>query len=133
MPTLDGTDGAAAFTDTNRGDVRPKQVNPGAGEAGRTKGQPLGKGPSVHEEGLSKADIVQSEVREVKEDNWQHRSLGMKCMTCMWFVEKPAKGGGPHLDATLGRCRRHAPSMHGWPVMFESDWCGDHKIDEEKV
>ena len=34
MPTLEGTDGAAAFTATNRGDVDPAQVNPGAGSVG---------------------------------------------------------------------------------------------------
>jgi hypothetical protein len=33
----------------------------------------------------------------------------------------------------LGRCRRHAPTMSGFPVMYDTDWCGDHKIDEEKV
>ena len=64
-----------------------------------------------------------------KEDNWKHRSLGMRCATCMWFVEKARKTA----PGVLGRCRRHAPSMHGWPVMFDTDWCGDHKIDEEKV
>lgn len=30
----------------------------------------------------------------------------------------------------LGRCRRHAPTMNGYPVVFESDWCGDHKLNE---
>jgi hypothetical protein len=23
--------------------------------------------------------------------------------------------------------------MNGWPVMFPGDWCGDHKLDEEKL
>jgi len=57
-------------------------------------------------------------------DNWQHRSSGMVCATCMWWVEK---GNG------LGRCRRRAPTMNGWPALYHTDWCGDHKLDENKV
>jgi len=30
----------------------------------------------------------------------------------------------------VGRCRRHAPSMNGYPVVFPDDWCGDHKLNE---
>jgi hypothetical protein len=33
----------------------------------------------------------------------------------------------------VGRCRRHAPTMNGYPVVFEDDWCGDHKLDESKI
>ncbi len=60
------------------------------------------------------------------DDPWIHRSAGMKCQTCMWFVAKEGK-------ITLGRCRRHCPTMNGYPVVFPSDWCGDHKLDETKV
>ena len=59
------------------------------------------------------------------QDPWAHRSAGMKCVTCMWFVEKAP---GP-----IGRCRRHAPSMNGYPVVYRTDWCGDHKLDETKL
>jgi len=59
-------------------------------------------------------------------DNWKHRSKGMRCSTCMWFVEKAP-------SQELGRCRRHAPTMSGFPVVFATDWCGDHKIDEHKL
>lgn len=59
-------------------------------------------------------------------DNWKHRSSGMICATCMWFMHK---GDNPD----FGRCRRHAPTMAGWPAMFGTDWCGDHKLDESKV
>lgn len=63
-------------------------------------------------------------------DPWAHRSLGMRCATCMWFVAK----GLPYLGkAQMGRCRRHAPTMNGYPVVFANDWCGDHKLDEEKI
>jgi hypothetical protein len=68
----------------------------------------------------------------LNQDPWKHRSAGMKCATCMWFVEKytetqPAERGN------LGRCRRHAPTMSGFPAVFSSDWCGDHKLDENKL
>jgi hypothetical protein len=81
-------------------------------------------------------------------DNWKNRSEGMRCKTCMWFVPKKANiipayreqmtalewvenQKGRSFD--LGRCRRHAPTMSGWPVMFVNDWCGDHKLDENKI
>jgi hypothetical protein len=61
----------------------------------------------------------------VKEDNWVHRSEGMRCRTCMYYV---TKGGD------LGRCRRHAPAVsQGWPAVFVSDWCGDHKLDAQRL
>lgn len=64
------------------------------------------------------------------EDNWKHRSARMCCKTCIWFVEKAPVGDAP---AGLGRCRKHAPTLNGWPAVFEGDWCGDHKLDEEKL
>jgi hypothetical protein len=69
-------------------------------------------------------------------DPWMHRSVGMKCTSCMWFVAKVPESTAPmrELDekGMLGRCRRHAPSMNGYPVVFAADWCGDHKLDEAK-
>ena len=65
-------------------------------------------------------------------DPWKHRSQGMVCRTCMFFVEKYRTS--PALtDAPVGRCRRHAPTMQGYPAVFGHDWCGDHKRDENKV
>ena len=79
------------------------------------------------------------------EDNWQHRSNKMRCETCMWWVPKvtaafqvvdPA-GIEPLVNAfpkkMLGRCRRYAPTMAGWPAVFDTDWCGNHKMDENKI
>lgn len=65
------------------------------------------------------------------DDPWAHRSKGMRCSTCMWFVLKRAPERGPLNE--IGRCRRHAPTMSGYPVVFTTDWCGDHKLDETKV
>jgi hypothetical protein len=72
-------------------------------------------------------------------DNWQHRSEKMRCISCMWFVEKKKCYNSPAPETStkeaisqgsIGRCRRHAPSMNGFPVVFQSDWCGDHKLNE---
>ena len=68
----------------------------------------------------------------MNEDNWKHKSLSMTCTTCMWFVEK-AKIGNDVTTKALGRCRRHSPTLGGWPALWSNDWCGDHKIDEEKI
>jgi len=66
------------------------------------------------------------------QDPWIHRSSNMSCRTCIWFVEK-ARKEKDLLSSKLGRCRRHAPSMNGYPAVFENDWCGDHKVDENKI
>lgn len=92
-------------------------------------------------------------------DNWQNRSKGMRCGTCIVFAEKiPAPfflskqvpkeieekiaetvelGEFEPVRAVkakrLGRCRRHAPTLGGWPAVWSDDWCGDHKLDENKV
>ena len=65
-------------------------------------------------------------------DPWIHRSKGMSCSTCMWFVIK-TKSEGSENTAPIGRCRRHAPTTNGYPVVFETDWCGDHKLNENAV
>jgi len=62
-------------------------------------------------------------------DPWKHRSKRMSCETCMWFVFKQADDKPNH----VGRCRRHAPTMSGYPVVFGTDWCGDHKLDENRA
>ena len=71
-------------------------------------------------------------------DPWQNRSDGMRCKSCMWFAPKfPDEGwkfpepGVIEVPAiSIGRCRRHAPTMNGYPVVFVKDWCGDHKLNE---
>ena len=63
-------------------------------------------------------------------DNWKNRAAGMMCQTCMFWVRK-AKANGA--QSNLGRCRRHAPSPGGWVPVFETDWCGDHRLDENRT
>lgn len=65
-----------------------------------------------------------------EKDNWSHRSAGMKCNTCIWFVIKEIEDEKkPH----LGRCRKHCPSMNGFVPVYDTDWCGDHRLDENKA
>jgi hypothetical protein len=59
------------------------------------------------------------------QDNWQRRWDGLRCVSCMWYCPKPNPQG-----VLIGRCRRHAPTMQGYPVVYASDWCGEHKLDE---
>lgn len=74
----------------------------------------------------------------INDDPWKHRSKLMTCSTCMYFVPKvrdPGPSSEVNTIARLGRCRRHSPlaAGGGWPAVFETDWCGDHKLDENKV
>ena len=72
----------------------------------------------------------------MERDNWIHRSQNMTCSICMMFVrkEKAMPPGETVVEASaVGRCRRHAPTLGGYPVVFDSDWCYDHKLDENKI
>lgn len=63
-------------------------------------------------------------------DPWKHRSKSMSCATCMWFVLKVLANGKA---SVIGRCRKRAPTISGYPAVFVNDWCGDHKLDENKI
>ena len=71
--------------------------------------------------------LVSKEPRQ-NYDPWIHRSERMFCQTCLWFVLKEVDN--PSTTSVIGRCRRHAPTMNGYPVVFTYDWCGDHKLNE---
>ena len=68
-------------------------------------------------------------VSPAPQDPWAHRSDEMRCVSCMWYVEKFTPNRRVN---AIGRCRRHAPTMSGDPVVFSADWCGDHKLDERR-
>jgi len=72
---------------------------------------------------------TESERPPLPNDPWKHRSYAMRCQTCMFFVRKMASKN----VKIIGRCRRHAPTINGFPAVYPDDWCGDHKIDEEKI
>ncbi len=65
-------------------------------------------------------------------DPWKHRSKNMACVTCMWYIQKVKAEGSKNI-APIGRYRKHAPTMTGYPAVFGTDWCGDHKLDENKL
>lgn len=50
-------------------------------------------------------------------DNWEQKSIDMLCSKCMWYVNY--------------RCRRHAPTINGYPAVYPNDWCGDHKLSKD--
>ena len=71
-------------------------------------------------------------IDKVKVDMWAHRDSMMVCTSCMWFSLKVSY----ELDGDLmffGRCRRHAPTLSGFPAVYGNDWCGDHKMSEDYV
>lgn len=71
-----------------------------------------------------------AQIAKNSADPWIHRSDNMRCKSCIWFVPKKSD---IKLGYDIGRCRRHAPTMGGYPVVFVNDWCGDHRIDENKI
>lgn len=66
-------------------------------------------------------------------DNWKNRNEGMRCDTCTSYVPKTIKKKRRDVLSGLGRCRAKPPTMRGFPVVFEDDWCGWHRIDETKT
>jgi hypothetical protein len=79
--------------------------------------------------------LYRGPAQQAERDPWVHRSEGMSCRTCMFYVRKAAHpaAGGLKPPVELGRCRRHAPTMSGFPAVFPTDWCGDHKLDENRT
>lgn len=55
---------------------------------------------------------------------WENREEDAYCKNCVWFMSK--MNG-------LGRCRRHAPTIIGFPQVFENDICGDIRLDDRKI
>ena len=52
-------------------------------------------------------------------DNWAAMST-FCCETCMYYINF--------------RCRRHSPvGQEGWSAVYNTDWCGDHKITKLKM
>jgi hypothetical protein len=77
---------------------------------------------------------IDATVAKQAADPWVHRSDGMRCRTCIWFVSKEPQALTVTVKShEVGRCRRHAPTMGGYPVVYMTDWCGDHRLDENKI
>ena len=56
-------------------------------------------------------------------DNWSlgpGESSNGQCISCMHY--------------NTARCRRHAPKgQEGWPAVYPSDYCGDHKLPKRTM
>ncbi len=77
---------------------------------------------------------IDGTVAKQAADPWVNRSSGMRCRTCIWFVSKEPQALTVTVKShEVGRCRRHAPTMGGYPVVYMTDWCGDHRLDENKI
>lgn len=74
--------------------------------------------------------IYRNETKEkemsntTNKDNWKDKATGMICSTCTNYAPK---------NEYIGRCRRNAPTMKGFPPVFPSDWCGEHKMNDALV
>lgn len=69
-------------------------------------------------------------------DIGKHRSDKMLCDNCMWFKAKGiynTKLKPTCSDVKVGRCRKRAPTMGGFPVIFSNDWCGDFRLRENVI
>jgi hypothetical protein len=81
--------------------------------------------------GLEPRYTQEAESPPPSKDPWEHRAKNMRCDSCMWFALKSVSRH--ETIPVLGRCRRRAPTLNGYPAVYLSDWCGDHKMDEAKA
>lgn len=70
----------------------------------------------------------------MRDDLWSDRGAGRRCEHCMFWVEKVPKRATGKNYTIIGRCRRNAPVVEkGYPTSYPDDWCGEFKMDEEKI
>lgn len=66
-------------------------------------------------------------------------AIPLICSICTFFVRTDSYNHPEDTDQVastmqVGNCRRHSPqSGIGWPIVKGSNWCGDHKLDHEKL
>ena len=66
-------------------------------------------------------------------DPWEGRNKYRRCQKCMHYVPKLPTDTTRNYTM-IGRCRRHAPvCQEGYPVVYPTDFCGDFRMDEDKV
>ena len=63
-------------------------------------------------------------------DRWD-RQTDFGCNSCMFFV--PKKPSVQDVLTGQGRCRRNAPTLKGFPVVYVDDWCGEHKLGSNPI
>lgn len=57
-------------------------------------------------------------------DNWVAHTSTHTCKFCMWFKAKTNK---------VGRCIINAPTIKGFPVVYETDTCGEHRLNDKAL
>lgn len=78
----------------------------------------------------SERTFVDDQPGGSRQDNWGPLGRSrMICESCRFYVPRRSKDEG---TLTAGRCRRRAPTMDGFPVVWYDDWCGDHKLADPK-
>ena len=67
-------------------------------------------------------DTAQEQVRPTRlppASQMKQTAQPIRCDGCKWFT--PSNG-------MAGNCRKKSPTETGFPVVFVSDWCGDHVL-----
>ncbi len=52
----------------------------------------------------------------MSKDNWDLTTGTRICVNCEYYINM--------------RCRRHAPTLAGYPAVYPDDWCGDFKFEK---
>lgn len=62
--------------------------------------------------------LIPTTPADQQADNWnKDLTKTYACCTCMHYINY--------------RCRKHAPrGLEGWPAVYPTDYCGDHKMDK---
>jgi hypothetical protein len=79
-------------------------------------------------------DAIRAEIREMAQElgpgeirEVSPARIRGGCASCLFYRQAMPK---PETDVAYGRCRRRAPRLRGrFPVVFPSDWCGEHQFD----
>ncbi len=43
------------------------------------------------------------------------------CDTCTWYHSIR--------EDKSGQCRRYAPTINGWRIVYNDEWCGEHEVN----
>ncbi len=78
----------------------------------------VGSDELMKDEAFIRGDALMGSPKSA--DKWDPAAGGFCCLSCMYYSPKTPQ---------IGRCRRHSPSMQGYPPTYPADdWCGDHKV-----
>jgi hypothetical protein len=57
----------------------------------------------------------------------------VRCVSCVFFqplLHSDVKEGD---QIRLGKCRKNAPTVAGFPQVLPYEFCGEHRLDAEKL